>query len=74
MAFFKCCEFSPFKPSTKEWGLSTSIEKKNDSHFFQSSLDFLAHVEDFFHPPSLVITLEPSILIHNPTLKPLFLQ
>jgi len=48
--------------------------KKKDSHFFQSSLDFLAHVEDFFHPPSLVITLEPSILIHNPTLKPLFLQ
>jgi hypothetical protein len=42
--------------------------------FFQPLLDFLAHVEEFFHPPFLVITLKPSILMHNPTLKPLFPQ
>jgi hypothetical protein len=55
MAFFQCCESSPFKAFTEEWGSSTSIEKHmKDSHLLQPLLDFLAFVEEFFHPPPLV--------------------
>ncbi len=38
----------------------------------QPLLDFLALIEEFFHPPSLVHDLKPFVLIQNPTLKLLF--
>jgi len=54
IAFFQCYESSPFKASTKEWGSSTSIKKKHmkDLSLLQQLLDFIALVEEFFHPPS----------------------
>ncbi len=42
--------------------------------FLKPLLDFFAIVEEFFYPPPLVINLKPSVLLHNPTLKPLFPQ
>ncbi len=58
----------------KRMGFININIKKNmkDSHIFQSLLDFLSLVEKFFHLPFSVFDLEPFVLIHNPTLKPLF--
>jgi hypothetical protein len=59
VAFFQCCESSPFKDFTKEWGSSTSTQKKmKDSSLLQPLFNFLAFGKDFFRLPSLILDLE----------------
>jgi hypothetical protein len=74
MAFFQGYESSPFKASLKNRAhRHHGTKHMKELHLFQPFLDFLTLVEEFFHLPSLVIDLEPSILIQSPTLKPLFI-
>jgi hypothetical protein len=74
MAFFQRYESSPFKASQKNGAhRHHGTKHMKESDIFQPLLEFFTFVEEFFHLPSLVLDLEPSILIQNPTLKPLFL-
>jgi hypothetical protein len=52
--------------------ININKKKMKHLHFPQPLLSFFALVEEFFHPSSLIFDLESSILIQNPTSKPLF--
>jgi hypothetical protein len=73
MAFFQGYESSPFKTSQRNGAHQHHSTKHVELHLFQPFLDFLTLVEEIFHLPSFVLDLEPSILIQNPTFKPLFI-